>query len=104
MKTIEERAKEYIKEGGSIGFPLEDNYFFEEAFIAGAKSEHEELTRWNNPECPPDSKRPILLKIRIGLSEKIYYRVGHFVDGDYTYPGRVLRTEYLGWKEIYDNE
>lgn len=103
-KTIEERAKEYaFFNMRDLETDIDEAMrFVENAYKDGAKDEHEELTKWNNPECPPDSKRPILLKIRIGSSKKIYYRVGHFVDGDYTYPGRVLRTEYLGWREIYE--
>lgn len=96
MKTIEERAKEYIKEGGSIGFPLEDNYFFEEAFTAGAKSEHEQLTRWNSPECPPEQRKVVLLKYKIRIKEGKEYkerticRTGYHIFDEYVCHDRCM--------------
>lgn len=55
MKTIEERAIEY-----DAICRFCDNVF---AFIAGAQSEHEELTRWNDPkEVLPDEGTEVLVK------------------------------------------
>lgn len=48
MKTIEEKAKEYAAKCHCQNT--------EWGFIAGAQSEHEELTRWRDPnvELPPN--------------------------------------------------
>lgn len=53
MKTIEERADNYVSHYGnsmlSVGAELHS------AFIAGAQSEHFELTRWRNIQTNPKS-------------------------------------------------
>lgn len=99
MRTIEERAKEYVKrvyDGGYTDVEI--------GFIRGAQSEHKELTRWNSLECPPDNRRQVLLKVKTSFIGKIYYKVGSFIDGDYceSYSGRSLKTECLGWREIHE--
>lgn len=102
-KTIEERAKEYMEQ-----VYVEGNEIYESelhtAFCDGANSEHEELTRWNSPDCPPDNDRQILLKVKTDFSGKIYYKVGSFINGDYceSYSGRPLRTKHIGWREIHE--
>lgn len=104
MKTIEQRAKEYEE---SLGYYNCMKQFPQEAFIAGAKSEHEELTRWNSPECPPDNDRDVLLKIKHDIElcpEYFMYRVG-FYDGKlYRIANeRDTTIEVIGWREIHEN-
>lgn len=70
MKTIEERAQE-----AWIGYEYRDgNYWrnrgcFKNGFIAGAKSEREELLRWRDPKKElPDYYHTVLIKyIKGGL-------------------------------------
>lgn len=103
MKTIEERANGAWNEAKNEAMTSTENTF-SKGFIAGAKSEHEELTRWNSPECPPDNKRQVLLKVKTSFVGKIYYKIGSFINGDYyeSYSGRPLRPECLGWREIHE--
>ena len=56
METIEERAKEYAQ--AIYGYAPA----IEIAFIRGARSEHEELTCWRDPKCPPAHRKPVLIK------------------------------------------
>lgn len=111
MKTIEERALEQYPENwrnvtiaGTMEHAFDDNASYREGFINGAKSEHEELTKWNSPECPPDNRRQVLLKVKTSFIGKFYYKVGSFIGGDYceSYSGRPLKTECLGWREIHE--
>ena len=63
MKTIEERAKEYstCDEDCALCSEVCRKASDERAFIAGALSEHEELTRWRDPkEELPDDDREVL--------------------------------------------
>ena len=55
MKTIEERAKDYSYSHGNLYMDsAEEEEIYRgdlvEAFIAGAKSERNELTRWRDPK------------------------------------------------------
>ena len=70
----------------------------------GEEDENSLLTEWHDPECPPDNKRQVLLKVKTSFIDKIYYKVGSFIDGDYceSYSGRPLKTECLGWREIHE--
>lgn len=65
MKTIEERATEYACDDGVMPDSPECESCFNiygkctrDAYIAGAKSERKELTRWHDPEekLPEDDK------------------------------------------------
>lgn len=110
MKEIKDRASEFI--GGlsaSIGTTMQKieticKYFIELGFVAGAKSEHEELTRWNSPGFPPEDDRQVLLKVKTVFIGKIYYKVGSFINGDYceSSSGRSLKAECLGWRDIHE--
>lgn len=77
MKTIEERAREYADaeypkcglydswadDGFDEGYNAAMNSKADRAFIAGAQSEHEELTRWNDPNIAlPDEGTEVLVK------------------------------------------
>lgn len=50
MKTIEERAKEWIDSlGAGLVHPYNRQAMID-AYIAGAKAQYEELTRWHDPK------------------------------------------------------
>ena len=70
MKTIEERARMYMNRAWSAldGDFNEDHVTFEnivgDAFIAGAKSERKELTRWRDPNVElPETDVEVLVKV-----------------------------------------
>lgn len=108
MKSIEQRANETFPEkwrnvtiGGTMEHAFDDNEFYREGFIEGAKSEHEELTRWNSPECEPKVNTPILLKME-GPRKDIIYRTGYFIV-DYVANDRtVYFYKVIGWREIHE--
>lgn len=102
MKTIEERAHKYMQKR------LKDyeTFFGEdlrEVFIKGAESEHEELTRWNDPKIElPEDDRKVLLKLRINYSTDIRYAVGYFHHDKHQWIGFPLGyDEIIGWREIH---
>lgn len=101
MKTIKERADEYVKR------VYDGNYTdVELGFIRGAQSEHEELTQWNSPECPPDNDRDILLKIKSDtrfFPDTHYFAVGFYSGASfYISITREVHIEVVGWREIHE--
>lgn len=83
---------------------LEVDYVW--AFIDGANSEHEELTRWNSPDCPPDNNKDVLLKIKSSnryCPDSYYFEVG-FYSGKryYISSSRQITIEVLGWRKIQE--
>lgn len=103
-KTIEERAKEYadpvLRTLGDEMINKSQLWLFEKrAFISGAKSEREELTRWNEPECPPDGPHEVLAKIWDG-----YYKVVEFDSNInlYKVSGTKEWIEIFCWREIHE--
>ena len=75
----------------------------EDAFIAGAKSEHKELTRWRDPkEELPVRWHEVILKIK-DCDEDIYYRIGVLYDNDrFQFAGYRIGSEIIGWREIHE--
>lgn len=64
MKTIEERAEYYAETVGRDRYQGDRNAAYDD-FIAGAESEHKELTRWNSPEeYLPAPRRIVLLRLQ----------------------------------------
>lgn len=65
MKTIEERAKEWIDSlGAGLVHPYNRQAMID-AYIAGAKAQYEELTRWHDPkENMPEPNHDVLTKWR----------------------------------------
>lgn len=98
MKTIKERAVEYA----NITFEKGVNSPFKD-FVAGAKSEHEELTKWNSPECPPEDDKVVIVKYRSGGFE--LYSVGDY-DKKYGWSTQdevgFNKDDIIGWREIHE--
>ena len=69
------------------------------AFIAGAKSEYEELTRWNSPDDPPKDRRLILIKVNVFDEGILYYVDRGFENADYILGPK---DKILGWREIHE--
>lgn len=105
MKTIEERAKEYntCDEDCALCSEVYRKASDERAFIAGALSEHEELTRWHDPkvELPPQGKM-VLLKITFGCHYQLAERGDECwwspMDDEWGIPD----SRVIGWREIHE--
>lgn len=103
MKTIEERADEYIghpyeiDEGGAISG-------MRNAFCMGAASEHEELTRWHDPKVElPHDDRSVLIILRAVSSDKMRYAVGCYRRQQWV-GFAIGHEEVVGWREIHEHE
>lgn len=98
MKTIEQRADEYIGHSFDIKEPLIATRS-RVAFIEGAKSEYEELTRWNDPkEEVPNDDRLVLVKTIAGdyVVDFYIHELERFYIEDVDY------AIVVGWREIYE--
>lgn len=107
MKTIEERAWEYVgahcTRNCSMCRDIVENpcewMNDKVCFTAGANSEHRELTRWNSPNDYPADKKEVLAKIEGG-----YYKVVVFDFNSMLWEVSGTR-EYIqiyGWREIHE--
>ncbi len=99
MKTkIEERAKAY-EESLGFGYRKRMSKFPSNGFIAGAKSEHEELTRWHDPKEYPKDNREVLAKCN-----PAHYIIAIYDNEQETWvdaiSGRPIRI--IGWREIHE--
>lgn len=109
MKTIEERAREYAPDAFMPDeiLPVRKGHLVNlerQGFIDGVKSEHEALTKWNSPECPPDDTREILVKYRTPSGD-ITYEVGHYVRTKawyYSSSDYESLPNVIGWREIHE--
>lgn len=110
MKTIEERAKGYAEKAWAaipIGDFDEDHVTFEnivtEAYIAGAKSERVELTRWHDPkEELPEDGALVLLKTTFGIG---FVLAEHEETGwwrPYDDEWEISDNQVHGWREIHN--
>lgn len=111
MKPIEERAREYAKPieiSDELLLRKEAVFLIEkQAFIAGARSEHEELTRWHDPNDPPKEFAPVLLKYEKFSWEtnRPMYRVGFYACGGYAAKDDEINLQprkVIGWREIHE--
>lgn len=103
MKTIEERAKEWIDSlGAGLVHPYNRQAMID-AYIAGAKAQYEELTRWHDPKEPPEPGLGVLVKRN--PSSIIPYDLGHidndgnWMDSWCDYP---IDDKIIGWRKIHE--
>lgn len=101
MKTIEERAKDYSYSHGNLYMDsAEEEEIYRgdlvEAFIAGAKSERNELTRWHDPknELSENSMRVIVCA---QLPNGARLITGGWYGAD---PGEIGWNIDIDWKEL----
>lgn len=108
MKTIEERADEYVdapceKICSECSMLEASCRFYNDrlSFIAGAKSEHNLLTEWNSPDDIPDTNRLVLIKI----NNDPEYAVGYY-NGNrdiWNCPSFYeINSGFVGWREIHE--
>lgn len=103
MITIEERAKEYVGAPCDDGCAICDaplcmlNEYL--AFIDGARSEHDELTRWHDPkEELPEPHKYVLTKHEEGDYVLDFYepdRWGFHFE-------QITKAKVIGWREIHE--
>lgn len=107
MGTIE-KAREYARNGMSLYMDTSDeqDIYCEDliqAYLAGAKSEREELIRWHDPkeELPPIEK-VVLVKLNFGRG----YALADRGDEGWWYADseewEISDEQVIGWREIHD--
>ena len=110
MKTIKERAVEYANttfESG-VNSPFKD-------FVAGAKSEHEELTRWHDPKTEhPYLDSTVLIKYEATSdSTVVLYQTTRYLVMPFVGPRFEFETDsriksglfkIVGWRYIHEND
>lgn len=104
MKTIEERAKEWIDSlGAGLVHPYNRQAMID-AYIAGAKAQYEELTRWHDPKEVIYEPNHIVLtkwKYKDGSGEII--SIGGFNGEEWDAHSIIYPElfEIIGWREIH---
>ena len=104
-KSIKERANEYAN-----SWRIERPKIYT-AFEKVAKSEREELLKWNSPDNPPKSFVDVLLKIKHKGEhhDSISYEIGIYRCRTHIYPGKIHYYQYhdmtpsdevIGWRYI----
>lgn len=113
MKTIKERAKEYAIDymnkydlvgSARIETDIEDlPGILGNVFIAGAQSEHEELTRWNEnlDEVPDGYNKWCIVKIQ-DKDGFVSYTVALALWGKFCMPDLMNGEKIVGWREIHE--
>ena len=98
MKSIEERAKEYVEPLSNIEDYFEAAVY--SAFCDGAESEHKELLKWNSPDNLPSDEHPVLGKFTGNRVFRLVY---------YDHSWKEWKLELFhepayitGWREIYE--
>lgn len=108
MKTIEERASEFIEKAAN-GQEVPDyiNELLKNCYCAAVEEEHEELTKWHDPKEPPKEEyMTILLRFRYNKHIQRYmyctgfYGSGQFVVGDTKFNA----DNITGWRYIHEND
>lgn len=105
MKTIEERAKEWIDSlGAGLVHPYNRQAMID-AYIAGAKAQYEELTRWHDPKEVIYEPNHIVLtkwKYKDGSGEII--SIGGFNGEEWDAHSIIYPElfEIIGWRERYN--
>lgn len=109
MKSIEERAEEACKEwaGGELDDDIQDGCFMD-GFVAGAKSEREELLRWHDPKVElPEEYTPVLVRYgHIETRKAVVWlmvtpegrRVWNVDNSDMV----ILDKDIIGWRPIIE--
>lgn len=109
MKTIEERAKRYVRKiwAGGVRDWGTNKQWTAQDFIAGAKSEHEELTRWHDPKDKlPDGDQEVLCVIhkKYNTYAVLKYYQGEWWQQVYVPAGGWCGYdgEIIAWREIHE--
>lgn len=107
MKTIEERAREFV-ERAADGQDVPDyiNELLISCYCAAAEEEHALLTKWHDAKTDrPTIGRAVLLIMQCEDGGHIYteYAVGDRLESDcYVLPVPYVGWEVVGWREIHE--
>lgn len=96
MKTIDERAREWVDSQGAGSVHPYNRLAMIDAYIAAYK----ELARWNDPkESVPDHEWAVLVRITTRIYDIGSYsnKMGRWLIGTNSFG----RDEVLGWREIH---
>lgn len=106
METIDERADVYCQENAyQGGYDIED---VRSAYLVWAEDEHKELTKWNDPNDPPENARTVLVKYLVRGESTPYYTTGFYLRGGHAMPtgwmtAVTVLSCVIGWREIHEN-
>lgn len=109
MKTIEERAEEWVDSPEAAAHPYNRRGMID-AYIAGSKAKYEELTRWHDPkEELPEYIKVVEVKYKAfnKIMMAIAFRLGDLWSGKnkWCIDGTSVRIDHeniLGWREIHE--
>lgn len=113
MRTIEERARDFVdapcdhrcKNCKTV--PADCRFYNDQmSFIAGAESEHDELTRWNDPHKPPVHENRVIVQAVLPNGALFvtggWYAINEFPEGwSVDLNDRFENLSVIGWREIY---
>ena len=101
MKSIEERAREYVEPIYGVDSYSEGDEIYS-AFCDGADSEHKELTKWNNPRELPNHENQVLCKLKAGGYKLIRKDSNQGVFIDLKTYMIIWPEDLIGWREIHE--
>lgn len=109
MKTIEERAKEWVDSPEAAVHPYNRRGMID-AYIAGAKAQYYEMTRWHDPkEELPEYVKVVEVKYKAfgKTMMAVAWRLGCLDNGEDAWyidgTNRGIDPEtIIGWREIYE--
>lgn len=99
MKTIEERAREYIYSNFLEEVTMRNE--IGNAYIAGAESERADLTRWNDPkEVLPENDKMVLVKRK--SDAPLPYDLAQYDGSCWIDSWCGLMIDIIGWRQIHE--
>lgn len=109
METIEERAREWVDSPEAAAHPYNRRGMID-AYIAGAKAQYEELTRWHDPKDDlPEYVEVVEVKYKAfgKIMMAVAWRLGcldscedaWYIDGTNR---RIDPEAIIGWREIHE--
>lgn len=103
MKTIEERAREFVKRvAAGQDVPDYINELLINCYCAAVEEEHALLTKWHDANEPPDNGRRVLLKVRDKLSGMESYTTGYYYEETWSGNKVFFWNELIGWRDIHE--
>lgn len=109
MKTIDERAQEWVDSPEAAAHPYNRRGMID-AYIAGAKAQYGEMTRWHDPkEELPEYVKVVEVKYKAfgKIMMSVAWRLGcsgsgedaWYIDGTNC---RIDHENIIGWREIHE--
>lgn len=102
MKSIKERAKEYIAQFRTDYKNEEEYYQTITDFRCGALSEREELTKWHDISEMPNHNNEVLCKLRYGGYDIVRKSFDSDTFIDCREENYDRTSDIIGWREIHE--